>query len=109
FVVTVFIGVMVLMFTAIIPKIAAIIEDSGQEIPIYTKIVIGVSDFLVQYGIFLLVGAIIGLYFFIRFIRTPQGSYAFDDFKLGVPYIGDLYRKLYLSMIADNMHTMIVS
>ena len=109
FVVTVFFGVMTLMFTLIIPKIAAIIVDSGQEIPIYTKIVIGISDFLVGYGIFLAAGLVVGLFFLIRYIRTPQGSYAFDSFKLSVPYIGDLYRKLYLSMIADNMHTMIVS
>jgi type IV pilus assembly protein PilC len=109
FVITVFIGVMVLMFTMIIPKIAAILIDSGQDIPLYTKIVIGISDFLVSYGVFLAAGFVVGAYFFIRYVRTPQGSFAFDSFKLAIPFVGDLYRKLYLSMIADNMHTMIVS
>lgn len=109
FVITVFIGVMVLMFTTIVPKIAAILVDSGQELPIYTKIVIGISGFFVNYGIFLLAGLIVGGYFFIRYIRTPEGSYAFDKFKLAIPFVGDLYRKLYLSMISDNMHTMILS
>jgi len=109
FVITVFIGVMVLMFTMIIPKIAAILLDSGQDIPIYTKIVIGISDFLVSYGVFLLAGLIVGLYFFIRYTRTAQGSFTFDGFKLGIPFVGELYRKLYLSMISDNMHTMISS
>ncbi len=109
FVITVFFGVMILMFTLIIPKIAAIIVDSGQEVPIYTRIVISISDFLVGYGIFLAAGLAVGVFFLIRYIRTSQGAYAFDSFKLSVPYVGELYRKLYLSMISDNMHTMIVS
>jgi type IV pilus assembly protein PilC len=109
FVITVFIGVMILMFTLIIPKIAAIIIDNGQDIPIYTKIVIGISDFLVTYGVFLAAGIVVGLYFLIRYIRTPAGSYAYDSFKLSVPFVGELFRKLYLSMIADNMNTMIAS
>ncbi|TAL48932.1 type II secretion system F family protein [Patescibacteria group bacterium] len=109
FVITVFIGVMVLMFTTIVPKIAAILKDSGQELPIYTKIVIGISDFFVNYGIFLAAAVVIGAVLFIRYARTPQGKFSLDSFKLNLPYIGDLYRKLYLSMIADNMHTMVVS
>jgi len=109
FVVTVFVGVMVLMFTTIVPKIASILTDSGQELPIYTRIVIGISEFLLNYGVFLLAGLLIGGYLLIRYIRTPAGAFAWDTFKLGIPFIGDLYRKLYLSMIADNMHTMILS
>jgi len=109
FVITVFIGVMVLMFTMIIPKISVILVESGQELPIYTKAVIAVSDFFVNYGLFLLIGLIIGGFFGIRYVRTPAGKYAFDSFKLSVPYVGDLYRKLYLSIIADNMNTMVAS
>jgi type IV pilus assembly protein PilC len=109
FVITVFIGVMVLMFTTIVPKIAQILIDSGQELPIYTRAVIGISDFFVSYGIFLLVGLVVGGYFLVKYIRTEEGAYAFDSFKLAIPYVGDLYRKLYLSMIADNMHTMVLS
>ncbi len=109
FVITVFIGVMVLMFTTIVPKIAQILIDSGQDLPIYTKIVISISDFLVGYGVFLFAGLIVGGYFAIKYVRTAEGAYAFDELKLGIPYVGDLYRKLYLSMIADNMHTMVLS
>ncbi|OHA89674.1 MAG: hypothetical protein A2741_01825 [Candidatus Zambryskibacteria bacterium RIFCSPHIGHO2_01_FULL_43_27] len=109
FVITVFVGVMVLMFTTIVPKIAAILIDSGQDLPIYTKIVIGASNFFVDYGLFLLVALIVAVFFGIRYIKTPTGAYAFDRFKLSIPFIGDLYRKLYLSMIADNMHTMVLS
>src|SRR6056297_1442804 len=49
FVVGIFVVVMVLMMTLVIPNIASILTESGQELPIYTKIVIGISDFLSTY------------------------------------------------------------
>jgi type II secretory pathway component PulF len=45
FVVSIFFIVMGLMLTLVIPNIAAILTDAGQDLPIYTKIVIGLSDF----------------------------------------------------------------
>lgn len=109
FVVATFVGVMALMFTVIIPKIAPILEESGQALPIYTRIVLGLSSFFVSYGIWFFVLLVIGGYFFKRFISSKAGKVVWDDFKIGVPYVGDLYKKLYLSRIADNMNTMVLS
>lgn len=109
FVVFTFIGVMALMFTVIIPKIALMIEESGQEIPIYTKIVLFISDSLVNYGIFIAVALVIFGFFAWKYGRTEEGAMYYDHLKLKIPYIGDLYKKLYLSRIADNMDTMIQS
>ncbi len=109
FVISVFIAVMVLMFTVIIPKISGILIDSGQPVPFYTSIVFAVSDILINYGVFILIGLVIIGFFLVRFLRTDEGKHAFARFKLEVPYIGDLYRKLYLSIIADNMNTMVLS
>jgi type IV pilus assembly protein PilC len=104
-----FIVVMILMLTMVIPRISAILIDSGQEIPLYTKIVIGLSDFFINYGFFLLIGLAVGGFFFYRYIATQQGSYIIDEIKLRTPYIGNLYQKLYLSRIADNLSTMLLS
>jgi type II secretory pathway component PulF len=109
FVIMTFVTVMILMFTMVIPKISAILVESGQDIPVYTKIVLGISNFLLAYGFVLLGAAIIVGFFVVRFIRTPVGRVAFDSFKLGIPYVSNLYRKLYLSRMADNMNTMLIS
>ena len=45
----------------------------------------------------------------VRYVRTPEGKSALARFKLNIPYLGNLYRKLYLSIIADNMNTMVLS
>lgn len=109
FVITVFIGVMVLMFTYIIPKISVILTDSGQPVPFYTAIVFGISDFFIDYGILLAAALVVAVFFFIRYIKTPEGKAGWSKFKLSVPYLGDLYQKLYLSILSDNMNTMIQS
>lgn len=109
FVITIFLAVMIFMFTFIIPQIALMIKDSGQEVPIYTKIVLYISDLLVHNGIFLAIAFVIVIFGLWRYVRTPGGSRNMDQLKLEIPYVGNLYRKLYLSRIADNMSTMISS
>ena len=109
FVIFTFVAVMAVMFTVVIPKITAIITDSGQAVPIYTQIIISMSNFLRDYGIFLVIALLILIFFIFRYSKTEKGSYALSEFQLLVPYVGDLYKKLYLSRIADNMNTLLTS
>jgi type IV pilus assembly protein PilC len=109
FVITTFLVVMILMLTLVIPKISQILIDSGQEIPIYTKVVIAISDFFVNYGLYLFGVVIVGVFFLLKFRKTQAGKESFDGFKLGIPYVGKLYKMLYLSRISDNMNTMLAS
>lgn len=109
FIIVTFITVMILMFTMVIPKISTILTDSGAEIPIYTKIIMGISNFLVSYGFVLLAGLVVGAFFLVKYIRTPVGKYSYDKLKLTVPYISTLFRKLYLARLSDNLSTMLSS
>ncbi|MEK7109165.1 MAG: type II secretion system F family protein [Patescibacteria group bacterium] len=109
FILATFVAVMTLMLTVVIPKIGAILADSGQALPIYTQIILNLSTFLVDYGVFLLIALIALGWFVYRYVQTPAGKLAFARSQLGIPYIGGLYRKLYLSRIADNMHVMLSS
>jgi type IV pilus assembly protein PilC len=110
FVITTFVAVMILMLTTVIPNITSIIVESGQTPPIYTQIVIGLSDFLLNYGLLLLIGLLAGGYGIYWYVtETDEGAEALANVKLALPYLGNLYQKLYLSRLADNMHTMLRS
>lgn len=109
FIIVTFIIVMILMMTFIIPNISQILLDSGQEIPLYTQIVISISNFFINYGVFLLILLVVGAFFLFRYIQTGAGRMAYDRFELSVPYVGELLKKLYLARIADNLATMLVS
>lgn len=109
FIVFTFITVMSLMLTMVIPKISSILIESGQEIPIYTKAVIGLSEFLVDYGLYFLILLVIGIFIFLRYGNKGAGKETVDRFKISIPYVGSLYEKLYLSQLADNLNTMLAS
>ena len=81
FVITVFVAVMALMFTVIIPKISLIIIESGQTVPFYSRIVFAVSDFLVSYGIVLPIALVIFGFFVVRYTRTVEGRSALARFR----------------------------
>lgn len=109
FVVSTFVVVMVLMLTMVIPKLTSVLTETGQEIPFYTKIVLSLSGFLVNYGLFFLILIIVGVFFLWRFGMTEKGKMYFSRVKLEWPIFGNLYKKLYLSRISDNMNTMLSS
>ena len=109
FVIGVFFVVMTLMFTVIVPKLSAIIIESGQDIPIYTKVVFAISALFVNYGVFMLIFIAILVAYIIYLARSAKGKAVLDDIKFGTPILGNLYRKLYLARIADNMDTMLSS
>lgn len=109
FIILTFITVMILMLVMVIPQMAGIIKESGQEIPSYTKITLALSDFFVGFWPFLLIFIVIATFFVMRTLRTESGAAKFDELKLMLPGFGKLFRKIYLARIADNINTMLSS
>lgn len=109
FVIIVFFAVMALMFTMVIPKLSEIIIQSGQEVPVYTQVVIGLSNFTVHYGIFILIFLVVFASYIVYLARSASGKQYLDGLKLKLPLFGNLFKKVYLSRIADNLDTMLSS
>ena len=109
FVFLAFIGVIVVMLIVVIPRLTSIFSELGQEVPIYTKIIIAASSFLQHYGVFLLVFlavlAVVGW----RFLKTQRGIEVFDEIKIRVPIVGLLMKKIYLARLTDNLSTLILA
>ncbi len=108
FVVLTFFGVLSLMLILVIPKLAETLKDAGQEIPVYTKIVIAMSDFLINYGIFFLVFLIVAGVILWK-VGIPGADKGWSSIKLKIPVFGKLFKKTYLSRISDNLDTMLAS
>ncbi len=109
FVIAIFVGVMTMMFVFIVPKLGAIIQESGQEVPFHTKAVLFISDVLVHYGIFVLLGLVGAAVYVYRLTRTDAGKTYMDKIKINIPVFKNIFRKLYLSRMADNLDTMLSS
>ena len=109
FVIFTFFVVMGLMFVVVIPKLSAIILDSGQEVPFFTKVIIALSNFFVNYGFLVIIFMVLAGIWAWRLSSTEKGKEYLDKMRLSIPAVGNLYQKLYLSRMADNMDTMLTS
>lgn len=84
----------------VIPAFAEAYRGFGAELPVFTRVLIGFSDFLVNNGplLGLFVGA--GVFFFRRWISLPSGRLVFDRFLLRLPVAGPLLRKAAIARFA---------
>ena len=109
FIIATFLVVMVLMMTLVIPNLAVMLADSGQAVPIYTRFVIAISEFIRDYILLILILLIGGGYFLFRYSMTEKGREMFSRSRLEFPAIGGVFQKIFLSRIADNLSTMLRS
>ncbi|MDB5238558.1 MAG: Type secretion system domain, type pilus assembly protein PilC [Candidatus Kaiserbacteria bacterium] len=109
FILGTFAVVMTLMMTLVIPRLASMLDEVGQAVPIYTRLVIGLSNFMTHYILLILVALVASGVFLYRYAKTEGGNALFSRARLDLPVIGGIYRKIYLSRIADNLSTMLRS
>ena len=107
FVLVAFVVVFVLMLVVVIPRLSSILLEAEANIPIYTRAIIGFSNFLRQFGIFLLVLLAGGLVVLWRYVQTGGGKIALARFLVEMPIFGELFRKFFLARLADNLVTLL--
>jgi type IV pilus assembly protein PilC len=97
------------MMIWVVPKIMELFLHSDQELPILTKVVIAVSDFLINYG-HIILSVFVGFLIFLHFFkRTDTGKYVLDNFKLHIPIFGKLLQKGYLARFSRSLGNMVDS
>lgn len=84
--------VMGIMMFFVIPKLTSLYTQSEIELPLPTKILIGSSEFFINYWWLVLVIIILTVVVFRKWVTTPEGKYNFDAFLLKVPLVGKVIR-----------------
>ncbi len=82
------IAVMAAMMIYVVPKLTVLFDSFGGDLPLITKIVVGISNFLINQG-FLIAGVIfVGALFFYFFRKTISGRFVIDGLKLKISIFG---------------------
>lgn len=103
------IGVTYFLLTGIVPQFASILTGLGSELPLLTRILMGVSDFL-KHATLLLVAVVVGAYFaFQAYYRTPKGRITVDRISLKIPIFGNLLKKSALARFSRTFGLLISS
>lgn len=98
-----------LMMILVVPKLTGFLKESGQEMPVMTKIVMAISVFLTNWWWLFLV-FLAGAFFYFSYIlkKSPAARERWDIIKIHLPLFGKkVFRKIYVTRIADNLSTLI--
>jgi type IV pilus assembly protein PilC len=101
------VGLVILLVTFIIPKFEDFFSDFGAELPLLTRLVLGLSAFVQGNLVYLIVGAVALLAGVLAYARTPAGAMAIDGWKLRIPLLGGIWSRYCISRFSRTLSTLI--
>jgi type IV pilus assembly protein PilC len=105
----VILAVLVFMLTTVLPQVGTLYKDLGKELPIMTRILLTISNFLVSFWYLTIIGAVAGFFGLKTYVGTENGRTVIDRFKLNMPLFGKIFRKVYMARFARTLGTMLSS
>jgi len=110
---TTIIGIALIVISVIlifvIPQFQKMFADFGGTLPLPTQIVIDLSDFIMNYFVFIIAGIFGAVFSFKAAYRSPRGREILDDLFLKLPIMGDLIRKVSVAKFTRTLGTMMSS
>lgn len=97
-------GVLILIFTAIMPNFIDAFTDI--ELPLITKIMFAISDAIINYGPWILIVILLIIAGISFALRNKTVRYKFDHFKLKIPKVGNLLKIIYTARFARSMSSL---
>jgi type IV pilus assembly protein PilC len=105
--ITLSIGLITIMLTYVIPKFTVFYADSERSLPLMTRILIGLSNFITSNILFIIAIAVIAVWMFFRWKDTRSGRLAVDKFKLSLPFAGGVWLKYSLNQFSQSLAVML--
>ncbi len=105
------VGMAALLFLTlkIIPSFASLFSGFNVQLPTLTRMLIGTSNFIRRYLLFLFLAAITAVFVFKGYISRPEGRKKYEGFLFRLPVFGDFFRDLVMERFSSEMTTLIES
>ncbi len=97
------------LMTVIVPKLSSIFEDAGAQLPIYTKIMLAISHFLVNSWYIVIGGVVAAVVVFVRWRATESGRRIVDQLMLKAPIFGPILMKVNVARFARTFGSLMAS
>lgn len=85
-------GIVTGLLVYVVPKVIEVFDTGKAQLPLMTRILIGVSDFLQTWGLWLLAGLVVVIVGVGRWLRNPEARRRYHEFQLRLPLVGQLVR-----------------
>ena len=101
--------VVIFMMVTIVPEVSTLYGNMGQELPLLTAMLVGTSNFLMEFWWLVLIVLGIGGYFLLQYLKTESGIRLSDNLKLNMPPFKPLFRKLYMARFTRTAETLLAT
>jgi len=99
--------VAIFLLWKVIPVFASIFTELGAQLPFLTATVIGLSNFVSSYILFIFLGLVALVVGFRYFRKSEQGRWVVDRLILKLPLFGELMRKVSISRVTRTLSTLV--
>ena len=107
FVLTVIAAVIVFLMVYLVPQLVGFLNQMGQQLPLQTRLLMGLSDLFVNYGWALLLVAASGFAVVSALAAAFEGvRYRLHQIELSLPWVGPILKKMALARFADTLALM---
>lgn len=100
-------GVMILMMVVVIPKLTSLYKEFNASLPIATKILIAMSDFMVNFWPLVIVLTVGGFFAVKSFINSPKGRRLWDEKVYSFPVFGGMMREIMLTELTRTLSLLV--
>ena len=97
------------LMVSVVPRVVEQFDNVDQQLPVITRIVIGISAFLASYYWALILVVVIGAFLFAQALKRPAFRMSVDRNILRIPLLGKLLRNLHAARMARTLATMVAS
>jgi general secretion pathway protein F len=97
------------LMVSVVPRVVEQFDNVDQQLPLITRMVIGISAFLASYYWVLIILAVLGALVFTQALKQPAFRLAVDRNILRIPVLGKLLRNLHAARMARTLATMVAS
>ncbi|MBT9132564.1 MAG: Type II secretion system protein F [Firmicutes bacterium] len=101
-----FLGATAFVTFFLLPRFRAIFAEMGVDLPLFTRIVLGISSFLVSNIIWGCGIVVLIIIFFVVYSRTSAGHYNLDYLKLKIPFVGKFLQQVALGRFSQTLSTL---
>ena len=108
-VLAVMVAVGVFMMVTIVPQVAKLYSDMKKTLPVLTSILIGISNFVINFWWLTLILLAPAIFFARQYVRTEAGSRLLDNLKLNMPPFKGMFRRLYMARFTRMGQTLLVT
>lgn len=103
FVILALLVAMIILNIFVIPTFASMFEKFDAELPLMTQILIGTSNFFVNYWWLLALMLVGGVVAWRRYLNTSAGRFKWDHHKLKIPFVGDILKRTLLGRYSQSL------